>query len=534
MADSTDPDERQEVQAYAKLEGPGLLYYVRSYNVVLGRNSRHSNEAECHLGQHKNISRKHAVISYNFDQRCFEITCYGKNGIHVNGKPVMPETGPVQLTSQSEIRIGDRLFFFLLPVTSNDKKLPPKKTLPTPAPASIEQYRHTDKKPPFSYAALIGQAIMSTPDKKFTLSQIYQWIMQTYPYYKTADPGWQNSIRHNLSLNKCFVKVPRSDNEPGKGAFWTIETAFEKGFIDGSFLVKRRPGTGTKKKVEKLSRIGGTTGTGSPQSYTGPIAPRGGAVGSGVLSHPATAHAGAPTAVHPSSAPGMVVGTSSTATATVAAAADMLAGSSPSVRMMGAPMGSYVTSVPPPYTGQPVQSMQQISRGPIPGTIPKVAAPPGYPSVAYTPGVQSVPLSAVPAYPTGYPATQMIPTSHAVGMVGTVPQVGLRTSQGPPTAGPHRQGRVPSTSPLSQPQRTPSPTHAPTSTPATSQAPTQAPAGSPAPTRKSSPGGDVVTHASPQTGRGAATGSTDASASEVVAATEKGDQPPPAKKQRTG
>lgn len=48
-----------------------------------------------------------------------------------------------------------------------------------------------ETKPPYSYAQLIVQAIMSAPDKQLTLSGIYAYITKTYPYYRTADKGWQ-------------------------------------------------------------------------------------------------------------------------------------------------------------------------------------------------------------------------------------------------------------------------------------------------------------------------------------------------------
>ncbi|KAJ6018882.1 hypothetical protein N7499_009938 [Penicillium canescens] len=79
-----------------------------------------------------------------------------------------------------------------------------------------------DLKPPYSYATLIAQAIFSSEEEKLTLNSIYNWIMDRYAFYRHSQSGWQNSIRHNLSLNKAFQKVPRRTDEPGKGMKWQI------------------------------------------------------------------------------------------------------------------------------------------------------------------------------------------------------------------------------------------------------------------------------------------------------------------------
>uniref|UniRef100_A0A8C9IEY2 Forkhead box J3 n=1 Tax=Piliocolobus tephrosceles TaxID=591936 RepID=A0A8C9IEY2_9PRIM len=86
-----------------------------------------------------------------------------------------------------------------------------------------EVQQHKDGKPPYSYASLITFAINSSPKKKMTLSEIYQWICDNFPYYREAGSGWKNSIRHNLSLNKCFLKVPRSKDDPGKVTLYNTD-----------------------------------------------------------------------------------------------------------------------------------------------------------------------------------------------------------------------------------------------------------------------------------------------------------------------
>ncbi|XP_030885140.1 forkhead box protein K1 isoform X2 [Leptonychotes weddellii] len=99
-----------------------------------------------------------------------------------------------------------------------------------------------ESKPPYSYAQLIVQAISSAPDRQLTLSGIYAHITKHHPYYRTAEKGWQNSIRHNLSLNRYFIKVPRSQEEPGKGSFWRIDPASEAKLVEQAFRKRRQRG----------------------------------------------------------------------------------------------------------------------------------------------------------------------------------------------------------------------------------------------------------------------------------------------------
>lgn len=100
-----------------------------------------------------------------------------------------------------------------------------------PAPEQFPALHDDGTKPTHSYAMLIGMAILRAPNRRLTLAQIYKWISETYSYYSCADAGWQNSIRHNLSLNKAFVKQERPKDDPGKGNYWAIESGMEQQFI---------------------------------------------------------------------------------------------------------------------------------------------------------------------------------------------------------------------------------------------------------------------------------------------------------------
>ncbi|KAJ5787449.1 transcriptional regulator family: Forkhead [Penicillium paradoxum] len=185
-----------------------------------------------------------------------------KAPFHIYSQPSMPHSAlfttfsSIKPQSSKETRIPEgpsNESFADFPEPSYESKLPMKRTLMEAAPLrerSNKKQKRDDApvaylpephemppveddgtKPPYSYATLIGMSILRANNRRLTLAQIYKWISDTFSYYKNSDPGWQNSIRHNLSLNKAFIKQERPKDDPGKGNYWAIEAGMEAQFL---------------------------------------------------------------------------------------------------------------------------------------------------------------------------------------------------------------------------------------------------------------------------------------------------------------
>ncbi|KAK5121950.1 hypothetical protein LTR85_004522 [Meristemomyces frigidus] len=134
--------------------------------------------------------------------------------------------GPMKRTLMDSAPLKDR---------TNIKKQKPDRDEPfeLPDPQDMPNLADDGSKPAHSYAELIGMAILRAPNRRLTLAQIYKWISDNFSFYKTSESGWQNSIRHNLSLNKNFIKQERPKDDPGKGNYWAIKPGEERPYLMG-------------------------------------------------------------------------------------------------------------------------------------------------------------------------------------------------------------------------------------------------------------------------------------------------------------
>ncbi|RMD39678.1 hypothetical protein DV735_g5438, partial [Chaetothyriales sp. CBS 134920] len=104
--------------------------------------------------------------------------------------------------------------------------------MPLPEPEDMPAIEDDGNKPSYSYAQMIGMAILRAPNRRLTLAQIYEWISSTFAFYREdSKQGWHNSIRHNLSLNKAFQKMERPKGDAGKGSYWVIQPGMEATFL---------------------------------------------------------------------------------------------------------------------------------------------------------------------------------------------------------------------------------------------------------------------------------------------------------------
>ena len=150
-----------------------------------------------------------------------------------------------QNSCEREVRLALEKTFAM----SKSSKATPEPVATVPARSIKMNTLYTDEgddkmknvKPPYSYVALISMAVQSCPEKRLTLNGIYDYITKHFPYYRHREnQGWRNSIRHNLSLHECFMKLPAKGGKNGKSHYWVLDPSHEVLFEEGNYRRRRR------------------------------------------------------------------------------------------------------------------------------------------------------------------------------------------------------------------------------------------------------------------------------------------------------
>ncbi|XP_073402441.1 forkhead box protein I2-like [Dendrobates tinctorius] len=95
-------------------------------------------------------------------------------------------------------------------------------------------------KPPYSFLDLIMMALENAPEQKLTSRQIFTYVVERFPFYRMDQAGWQNSIRHTLSVNNCSKKVARDKCVKGLGCYWTLDQSCVKMLNNGKLKGQRK------------------------------------------------------------------------------------------------------------------------------------------------------------------------------------------------------------------------------------------------------------------------------------------------------
>ncbi|VUZ57791.1 unnamed protein product [Hymenolepis diminuta] len=113
-------------------------------------------------------------------------------------------------------------------------------------PGVVNAFDDSNVKPGISYTHLICMAIESSSSKCMTVQEIYNWCQKHYAYFRNSNSGWKNSLRHNLSINKYFKKLPRDVRGPGRGNFWAIDPSERSNLLES---IRRAPPLPTVRSI---------------------------------------------------------------------------------------------------------------------------------------------------------------------------------------------------------------------------------------------------------------------------------------------